>query len=248
MNIVGRSHIGKVRSSNQDSWLARRDEARDMYLLAVADGMGGHRAGNVASTVTLELISGMASQLADIHPARDARAMVEQANAHLYALAQQQSDYAGMGTTITMALRYQARMVIAQVGDSRAYMLRAGALALLTHDHSLVQELLDCGRISEEQAKNHPQKNIITRAVGTAPEVDVDIIEVEMQQGDILLLCSDGLSTYVEHEAMLAAMRAHADDLGACADALIDCALEAGAPDNVTVVLGALEDCEVMRA
>jgi serine/threonine protein phosphatase PrpC len=239
VKAVGKSHVGKVRSSNQDSWMAYYNEATNQYVAAVADGMGGHRAGNLASRMALdEIRRTLFAEGGKDDPVRLAAA-IDAANGVVYAYAQANEDAQGMGTTVVMLLTDQNGGYIANVGDSRAYIFHAAKRKFirLSRDHSLVQELLDCGRIDESEAMNHPQKNIITRAVGTASTVAVDVLPFAWHQNDVLLLCSDGLCGYVPDDVIAQIMAENARDAEACAQRLVDAALETGGMDNVTVVL-----------
>ncbi len=219
--------VGKVRTHNEDSLFV----APPLYV--VADGMGGHRAGEVASELAVQTIS----QLAPGYPnAPMLEAAVEEANLAVYDMACNNVKRKGMGTTVTAALLQDARLVIAQVGDSRAYLLHHGTLQQLTRDHSLMQDLIDAGEITAEQARIHPQRNYITRALGTAPTVQVDTYDLNVSPGDRLLLCTDGLSGMVNDHDLADTLSAVADPQK-CVDALIRQANEAGGHDNITAIV-----------
>jgi serine/threonine protein phosphatase PrpC len=230
--IVGRTDTGRRRVHNEDVFLC------DPPLYAVADGMGGAQAGEVASKLAV-------AALAE-HPhghgpvGEDAVVtLVREANRRIFRRSVEDPAAAGMGTTVTVALVDEdaGTAAIGHVGDSRAYRIRDGVLEQLTTDHSVVAELVRAGRLTEEEALEHPYRSAITRALGTEEEVDVDTFTVLLQPGDTYLLCSDGLTSMMRDEEILGLASAHGDDLDALADALIDAANAAGGDDNITVVL-----------
>jgi serine/threonine protein phosphatase PrpC len=220
------THTGRVRPHNEDRFLA------DPPLLVVADGMGGAQAGEVAATVAVEAVAGLG---ADTSVGR-LRQAVEEANRSIREMAAADPDRSGMGTTVTAALLENGRLELVHVGDSRAYLLRDGALRRLTDDHSIVGELVRRGLLTEEEADAHPQRNVITRALGAEPEVQVDELVYELRSGDVILLCTDGLYAEVG-EAAIARIIAGAPTLAEAADALVEAANQAGGSDNITVVL-----------
>ncbi len=222
-----RTDVGLVREHNEDSLTASPP------LFAVADGMGGHAAGEVASEIAIQTLQDYAPQTADSDDL--ARAVVE-ANRAVIRAANEGLGRRGMGTTMTAAVLDESRLVIAQVGDSRAYLLHQGSLQAITRDHSLMAELIDSGRITAEQAKTHPQRSVITRALGSDPSTLPDIYEVSVEEGDRLLLCTDGLSGMVD-DSLLESTLAQTRNPQKCADALVDEALAAGGYDNVTAVV-----------
>ena len=230
MRAVSRTDIGRVRASNQDALLM---QAGKYPLYGVADGMGGHRAGDVASRMTVDMIS---QRLGDQKPSEQVlRAAVEEANRAVYQAQQENSDYAGMGTTLTMLWEDEDTLLLAHVGDSRAYLLRNEEIKQITCDHSLVGEMLRDGIITQEEAANHPYRNVITRAIGTEATVECDIFRVEKKAGDKWLICSDGLSEYVSDAEM--ASRLENMHLEEAANALLLRALSLGGRDNVTLLL-----------
>jgi serine/threonine protein phosphatase PrpC len=228
-----RSDVGRQRSANEDSYFASPP------LFAVADGMGGAQAGEVASRIAAESFDPDARREAS--PERYLRTIAEQANARIHRLAQADATRSGMGTTLTAALLDDEELSLAHVGDSRAYRFRDGELKLLTADHSLVEELRRQGRLTDEQAEDHPQRSIITRALGPEPQVDVDTMTYRAKPGDVYLLCSDGLTTMVKEERLAAVLRM-APNLQAAVDRLIAEANEAGGRDNITVVAFRLDE------
>ncbi|WP_052664912.1 Stp1/IreP family PP2C-type Ser/Thr phosphatase [Nitriliruptor alkaliphilus] len=228
----GMTDVGRVREANEDAFLVGES------IVAVADGMGGHLAGEVASATALEPVKALDGRAFEDGPAainalRDA---VIEANATVSRMAEEEPTYRGMGTTLTAALLEGRRLHLAHVGDSRAYLLRGDRFSQLTDDHTLVQHLVDEGQITREEAATHPQRSIITRAIGVSPEVDVDALSLELDPGDQLLLCSDGLTGVVEDDA-IARMLAARDDPDETLKRLIDAANAGGGPDNVTAVL-----------
>jgi PPM family protein phosphatase len=223
---------GKVRKNNEDSLLV--GEGRDETLFAVADGIGGFEAGEVASSIAIEAFK----ELDPSNPLEDA---IKEANQRILAAARGDEKLSGMGTTV-VAMRFggtreEPAAEISHVGDSRAYLLRGGHLKPVTEDHSLVAELVRSGDLTRAQASEHPQKNLITRALGAEEEVEADTIVLPVEPGDRLLLCSDGLSDMVSEPKMLDLLTSHPGDTERTAHALVRAALDAGGADNVTVVV-----------
>jgi serine/threonine protein phosphatase PrpC len=231
-----RTDTGRQRNANEDAYFASGP------LFAVADGMGGARAGEVASRLAAESFEPV--QRGEESPEAYLRAIARTANARIHRLAQDDSSRSGMGTTLTAALVEDDEVSFAHVGDSRAYRFRDGELKLLTSDHSLVEELRRQGRLTDEQAEDHPQRSIITRALGPEREVEVDTMTYQARPGDVYLLCSDGLTTMIR-EDQIAATLADAESLDEAVSRLIREANEAGGRDNITVVAFRLADAEV---
>jgi PPM family protein phosphatase len=231
-----RSDVGRQRSANEDSYFASPP------LFAVADGMGGAQAGEVASRIAAEAFDPADRQ--DASPERYLRKIAEEANERIHRLAQSDATRSGMGTTLTAALIEGDEVSLAHVGDSRAYRFRDGQLKLLTADHSLVEELRRQGRLTDEQAEDHPQRSIITRALGPEPRVDVDTMTYRARPGDLYVLCSDGLTTMVREQRIAAVLRA-APSLDAAVDRLVAEANAAGGRDNITIVAFRLDEAEV---
>ena len=240
---TGRSDVGKVRDGNEDALLLRDS------VYAVADGMGGHLAGEVASATALEPIEELDGRIFQDNAAAVTalRAAVIAANERVSQLARDNPNYRGMGTTLTAALVEGRRLHVAHVGDSRAYLLRDGHFSQLTDDHTLVQHLVDEGQITREEAARHPQRSVVTRAIGVSDDVDVDSMSLELQPRDQLLLCSDGLTGVVEDEAIARTLLEVEDPEEAVND-LIDLANDAGGPDNITVLLLRYEDPDAEQA
>jgi protein phosphatase len=231
--ITCKTDTGRQRRDNEDSAFARAP------LFVVADGMGGAQAGEVASRIAIEafehdLPGGMEAQQGLVERVREA-------NRRIYDCSREERERAGMGTTLTAAYLEDQTVAIAHVGDSRAYMLRDGSLQRLTRDHSLVDELVRQGKLTEEQAAEHPQRSIITRALGPEPEVEVDTWSYPVRPGDVLLLCSDGLTSMLSEE-QVGTILGHAASLERAGDELIAAANAAGGRDNITVVLFEVED------
>src|SRR5581483_6748630 len=223
---------GRKRRHNEDSYVVAPP------LFAVADGMGGAQAGEVASKLA-------AAALEETDPGALAgperlTQLIQEANRRVYERATADPSTSGMGTTMTVALVEGAEVTIGHVGDSRAYLVRNGALEQLTEDHSLVNELLKSGKLSREEAETHPQRSVITRAVGTDPDVDVDAFVVTADVGDIFLLCSDGLTDMVRDEDILELVERHHEDLDRLTKSLVAAANRGGGEDNITVVAFAI--------
>jgi protein phosphatase len=222
------SDTGKKRRRNEDSYVVAPP------LFAVADGMGGAQAGEVASKLA-------AAALKETHPdgasgPETVIALIQEANRRVYERAASDPATSGMGTTITVALVDGSEVTIGHVGDSRAYVVRGDELEQLTEDHSLVNELLKSGKLSREEAETHPQRSVITRAVGTDPDVDVDAFTVTAGEGDVFLLCSDGLTDMVADADILDVVEKHRDDLDRVTKALVSAANRGGGEDNITVI------------
>lgn len=230
LRFAAGSDVGLLRDGNEDSAYA------GPHLLVVADGMGGAAAGEVASSVVVAALS----RLDEDDPGGDLIAVLEQqiqrAEQQLGALVDAQPGLAGMGTTVTAALRSGSRLGLLHIGDSRGYLLRDGRLEPITHDHTLVQSLVDAGRLTAEEARTHPQRNVITRSLDGAHHVQPDLSVREVRDGDRLLLCSDGLSGVVSGETLEVTL-AEAPDPDHAVDELIALALKAGGPDNITCIV-----------
>jgi protein phosphatase len=232
---ICKTDTGRQRRDNEDSAFARAP------VFVVADGMGGAQAGEVASRLAIEAFEhGLPD---DGSPEERLAARVREANHQIYERSRADRGRAGMGTTLTAAYVDDAHVAIAHVGDSRAYLFRDGTLQRLTQDHSLVDELVRRGKLTEEQAAEHPQRSIITRALGPEPDVEVDTWTYPGRPGDVVLLCSDGLTSMISEERVREVLSAHSI-LDEAADALIHEANEAGGRDNITVVLFRLEELD----
>lgn len=224
------SDTGLVRKGNEDSYLLNNR----LGLFAVADGMGGHEAGEVASHIAVTTLEKSIEKLRREENALDLA--IQAANVEIYNQALENQAYSGMGTTITALYCGDEKVYIGHVGDSRAYLLRKSQITLLTRDHSLVNELLLGGHISEEEALNHPQRHVVTRALGIEPTVEVDILSPAIEKEDKILLCTDGLSNLLKPEEMLQVIQLYKDPADAL-QALKQMALERGGFDNITALL-----------
>lgn len=223
---------GRRRRRNEDAYVVQPP------LFAVADGMGGAQAGEIASRIAASVLRD-----SDAEAGKDAVvALIQEANRRVYEAAASDEARAGMGTTMTAALIEGDTVRIGHVGDSRAYRVRDGALEQLTEDHSLVAELVRSGRLSPEEAGVHPQRSVITRVLGTDPEVDVDTFEVEAQPGDVFMICSDGLTSMVDDASILDVVERNRSSLDRAARALVDAANKGGGEDNITVIVFELGD------
>lgn len=226
--------IGLVRSINEDSLCV----CPEIGLFAVADGMGGHQAGEVASQLALQVIKqGLKRNLPETgDPSAVLLEAVKEANGALFQAARRKPEWRGMGTTVTVCLKRGDELISAHVGDSRAYLIREGNIIQLTEDHTLVYELVKNGGISREQAHFHPQRNVLTRALGTEPVIEVDLRRIRVVPRDLLLLCTDGLTVYLQQGEILDVLRA-SPGLEAGAQALLKEALDCGGADNITIIL-----------
>ena len=232
MKVVAKTHCGKVRPINEDRYLV--PEEGDSIVL-VADGMGGHKAGEVASETAAQTIRACAVKMQGREISiKTALKWVRQANQIIYRMANEKPECMGMGTTMTFLYFMDKHALLAHVGDSRCYRIRDGRIMQLTKDHSLVAELVRIGEITPEQARNHPYRNIITRALGTDDYVAVDAQDIPVEENDVYLLCSDGLSNYLEEDELLHAVQNQPSD--ALCDHLVQIVLDRGGRDNITVV------------
>jgi protein phosphatase len=246
LEIASCTDPGMVRSHNEDSIAADASNG----LVVLADGMGGYNAGEVASGMaTTVIVTEMRQILESTEPyqtdprtnqtiaARLVREQVLKANSSIYQAAQSQPQYAGMGTTLVVSLFYDNRVLVAHLGDSRLYLMRDGALRQVTRDHSLLQEQIDSGLLTPEQAKNAQHKNLVTKALGIDPSVEPEIHEYPTRPGDIYLLCSDGLCDMVDDEDIGTTLQALGANLKLAAQQLVQMANDNGGRDNVSVIL-----------
>jgi serine/threonine protein phosphatase PrpC len=240
VSVGAATDVGRVRTGNEDAYLA------DAPLFVVADGMGGHIAGDIASSTAIEAIAAHRDEANAEDPQTLAR-LVLGANEAIWERADSDASLQGMGTTCTLVYIDGRRAHIAHVGDSRAYRLRDGALEQLTEDHTLVARMVKEGRLRAEDAERHPQRNVITRALGGGSDVSVDLLAIDLNEGDRLLLCSDGLTAMVEHDRISETL-AEEDDPQRAADRLVGLANDAGGEDNITVVVVDVRDGEASRA
>jgi protein phosphatase len=237
--VAAKTDPGRKRRGNEDAFVCRPP------LFAIADGMGGAQAGEVASALAVGPLN--ESQV-DGGGERRLAELIQEANRRVHDRATTDASTSGMGTTITVALvEPDGHIAFGHVGDSRAYRLRDGQLEQVTNDHSLVAELVRRGELSPAEAEVHPQRSVITRALGTDPDIDVDTFSVEARAGDVYMICSDGLSDMVGHATIESTMRDNRDDLDAMAKALVQAANRAGGEDNITTVLFEIAEGDMPR-
>lgn len=234
MKAVNIYETGCVRKNNEDYFLMMPE----VFLFAVADGMGGHNAGEIASRTAIEQLKEKALGLNDIEDDTLQKWMIEtvkEINREVYEISLRAEETEGMGTTLTSLMIRKNKAVIGHVGDSRIYLWRDQTLSLLSEDHSMVNELVRLGELTEEKAKNHPHKNVLSRALGVDSTTEVDCFQLETQQGDVFLLCTDGFSNVIEEEEIASEFSA-AESWEQHLDNLKKVVLERGAPDNFTAV------------
>jgi protein phosphatase len=224
---TGLSDTGRKRRRNEDAFVC------EPPLFAVADGMGGAQAGELASRLAAAALREDAGESTGEEKVTE---LIQAANRRVYERSSSDESAQGMGTTMTVALVEDGYVRIGHVGDSRAYRIRAGTLEQLTEDHSLVAELVRSGKLAPEEADTHPQRSVITRALGTDPDVDVDTLSIDARTGDLFLLCSDGLTSMVADDAILAVVERHRRDVARAARELVAAANRSGGEDNITVV------------
>ncbi len=262
VSVFGKTDLGRTRDHNEDTFLVAdlstghaslRPEVRDHVigprgsLFMVADGMGGAAAGEIASQMAVDVIHrhltavwAADGEVSEEQFAFRMREALERANQHIHDYAKQHAEVRGMGTTATVAGVYGTGIWLAQIGDSRGYLARAGEVIQITKDQSLMQRLVDAGELTEEEAEQSERRNIILQALGPDPKVKVDLTHQPLRRGDTLVICSDGLSSVVRREEIGELLRQHPDLSSACG-ALIDLANGRGGPDNITVVIARFE-------
>jgi protein phosphatase len=237
MESYCQTDVGLKRNNNQDFVYASDQKVGALNCLwIVADGMGGHAAGDIASRLCVETMIDTMSNSKQEGPVRILAEAIRSANEAVCEKARSTPDLEGMGTTVVAATIDDGCLYIANVGDSRLYLIDDERIEQITHDHSLVEEMVRAGRIRADQARNHPKKNIITRAIGEEGVPEIDFFDVALNPGDILLLCSDGLSNMVEDDLIFRIVRREAD-LHSAGKRLIEAANKAGGTDNISVVL-----------
>ncbi len=241
MEWFGLTDKGKVRATNQDIYQITVREDGGAALIVVCDGMGGANAGNVASRFASEVFINTIEPGLDGELDEGARHELllnglQEANNTVYTLAGRQPEFYGMGTTLVAALIKGDKATILNVGDSRAYIVRAEGMEQISLDHSYVEEMRRLGRLTKQDARRHPHKNLITRAVGVEPEVRGDLFDVELEEDNVLMLCTDGLTGMAEDEQIEQTVR-QAETLALAGDALLNLAIDGGGRDNITVAL-----------
>ncbi|MBC8590459.1 Stp1/IreP family PP2C-type Ser/Thr phosphatase [Wansuia hejianensis] len=238
MEIAALTDVGLARENNQDSFFASANSEFPLFI--IADGMGGHKAGEKASSMAVDIIKNKFSlMIREFDVKKDInlliKSSIKKANEKIYLKSLERLEYQGMGTTITLAYILDNYIYIGNVGDSRAYYISKDEILQITEDHSLVNELVKNGSITNEEAKTHPQKNVITRAVGTSNNVKIDTYKYKYEMGDFLLLCSDGLTNMVDEMEILNIINGSNSLVDAC-QRLISMAKNNGGFDNITVV------------
>ena len=233
---AGVTDAGRKRRRNEDAYVC------EPPLFAVADGMGGAQAGEIASRLAATALSGGPGSSGSGE--ERVAALIQEANRRIYERSSEDEAVSGMGTTMTVALAEDDTVAIGHVGDSRAYLIRDRSLEQLTEDHSLVAELVRSGKLSPEEAEVHPQRSVITRALGTDPDVDVDTFSLPARAGDVFMLCSDGLTSMVDDEAILSIVERNRGNLRAAAKELVSAANKGGGEDNITIVLFEIAEAE----
>lgn len=238
MKFYAITDIGRKRELNEDYiYTSGQPIGALPNLFIVADGMGGHKAGDYASMHTVDRFVEVIRELGEEHGVQDAiNEAVTAANAYIYQRSRDNSNLSGMGTTLVLASCIGNEAIVANIGDSRLYLVNDDAMTQITRDHSLVEEMVTLGGIDREMARNHPDKNIITRAVGVKEKVAADFFEVDLTKGDKLLLCSDGLTNMLRDEEIYQIIQDN-KELEQAAKALVDAANENGGRDNIAVVL-----------
>ena len=236
MISYARTDTGRSRKMNQDSVFASSAPVGMLpNLFIVADGMGGHKAGDYASRFVVERIVNMANEYHSMDLVMFLRKAIEETNGHLYQESLKNPDFEGMGTTLVLAVIDNETMYVANVGDSRLYVINE-EIKQITEDHSLVEEMVRMGGIRREQARSHPKKNIITRAIGAEDELEIDFFQVKLKKGDFVLLCSDGLTNMIEDEEIRMILQGQRDIVEK-AEALVATANNNGGKDNIAVIL-----------
>lgn len=239
MNVIAFTDIGLVREKNQDTYFLSED--LNFPLFIIADGMGGHKSGEIASNDAVEIIKNIFSQeKSELINNENIIDIIEKsfhyANSNIYKKSLEVTTYRGMGTTVSLAYIFEDNIIIGHAGDSRIYKIEGNNMVQITEDHSLVNELIKSGKITKEEAKTHPQKNIITRAVGTSIDIDIDIKCIKYKEKDKLLLCTDGLFNMIDEDEIEKIIK-ESSSMSIAAEKLITTANENGGLDNITIIL-----------
>ena len=237
LSVAAGTDVGRIRAGNEDSLYADADQERGLFI--VADGMGGHAAGEIASEMAVQIVARELAPVRDLHGAEPLRAMADalrQANRAIFERTIVEADKQGMGTTASCILMGAGRYIIGHIGDSRIYLLRDGLFRQVTKDHSYVQEQVDAGFLTLEQARYHPYSNVITRCVGANASVEADVLQGELQVGDLYLVASDGLTGMVEDPQLRKILETKPSP-GKMVDAMITEANKRGGLDNITAIV-----------
>ena len=237
-HVGGITDTGRKRRRNEDAYVC------EPPLFAIADGMGGAQAGEVASRLAAAALKESGAKT--LGGERRISDLIQEANRRVYDRSSTDPNTSGMGTTITVALVENGNVAFGHVGDSRAYLIRDGRMEQVTEDHSLVNELMKSGKLSREEAESHPQRSVITRALGTDPDVDVDTFTIEAKTGDVFLLCSDGLTDMVGEREILGLVERNRPDIDAALKSLVKAANRSGGEDNITVVAFEIAETEAL--
>mgnify|MGYP000844604146 CR=1 FL=1 len=243
MDIGYKSHIGNMRAKNQDAYLVLEKSSAKVIILAVADGLGGHNAGEIASSTLVKEIKDKFENTNIIDEERiqeqEVIEIIKEINKIIYEMGSNDVNLSKMGTTLCLSIIANQQVHIFHVGDSRAYIINEKEILQLTRDHSLVEQLISQGEISREEAETYPNKNVITRAIGTDEEIEVDYYQCELKKGDTILLCTDGLTNEVEAEEIKDIINKH--NCEEAVEVLVQKANEYGGHDNITVIVYKLE-------
>ncbi|WP_290776173.1 Stp1/IreP family PP2C-type Ser/Thr phosphatase [Anaerofustis sp.] len=237
MRLVGTSDVGMVREINQDSFLMLENKEKNIIAFGVADGLGGHNAGELASALCMDILReyfNISNKFYD-EMKSEVKGIIEYANKRILDFANENEEALGMGTTLTLCIFHEGDAFVVHIGDSRCYTINQNEIKQITVDHSLVSHMVASGEITKEEAEHHPNRNIITNALGTQEEFFIDTYELDLKKGDIVLICSDGLSEHVSKEDIMDIV--NNNDLEEAKHLLIDKANENGGTDNITVVL-----------
>lgn len=238
MRAFSITDIGVKRKTNQDSVYCEENVVGNFpNLFIVADGMGGANAGDLASKTCVECVVAKVEESEKKTPVSCLEEAISYANEEVYRMAEENIELEGMGTTIVAATLCEPQMYVANIGDSRLYVIDEDEIRQITEDHSLVEEMVKEGEIERREARFHPNKNFITRALGTAKQVEADFFEVEVKPGDTVLLCSDGLSNMMDDEDMMYMIRRYYDDIETAGKKLVEKANECGGKDNISLIL-----------
>ncbi|MGI6451993.1 MAG: Stp1/IreP family PP2C-type Ser/Thr phosphatase [Syntrophomonadaceae bacterium] len=233
MDVVGISNIGLIRKKNEDHYLIRKDKG----LFAVCDGMGGHKGGEVASRLAVEVIERNLADTSSDDVVLALNLAIKVANRLIWQKGRENPDWHNMGTTITAAVIKDNRLIISHIGDSCLFLIRDGLINKLTKDHTLAEQMMKVGLLGANETYSSTYDHILTRALGVDEEVEIDNIETDINHGDIILICSDGLTDMLDREEILEIIQKYKDDLNGMAKGLLDQALVRGGHDNITVIL-----------
>ncbi|MCR5791706.1 MAG: Stp1/IreP family PP2C-type Ser/Thr phosphatase [Lachnospiraceae bacterium] len=238
MKVCSITDVGRQREVNQDYVFCKSEPIGNLpNLFIVADGMGGHKAGDHASRTCVSCVVESIEKSALVTPVSALEEAIKYANTKIYEESVSNSAFEGMGTTFVGTVVCENRMFVANIGDSRLYIIKGDTITQVTEDHSLVEAMIRNGELERKNAKFHPNKNIITRALGTGKEVIADYFEVNIDEGDVILMCSDGLSNMMDDEEMLKLIQKHGEDINTAGGKLVEKANANGGKDNISLIL-----------